>query len=779
MIRHFIRLLIQRNFKRNSFHTLINILGLSIGLSAFILFVLFIEEVKNYDTFHKNYNSIYRIINETDDNRGNFAGTPAQLGAFLADRVPEINNYTRVEEVKDFIIMKDQQKFFESDLLYVDNSFFEMFSFPIVSGNKKNPLRSINSLVISESMAQKYFGDSTPIGQILKLGENEKDYVITAIINDCPLNSSIKYNFLTSFEVFDKDAYWGEFNYCTYIQVYENVKAAEEKIKVSTVDRGGDNLMSLTFLLLQPLQEMRFEHVRGNTFKIIDRKYILIFLSASIFILFLAIINYTNLASAISLKRSKEVAIKKIHGSYRKQIIFEFLIESIFFSILALFVAFILVELIGPGFGKLISEKIQLSYSYVPLFILLAIIVGILAGIYPAIYGSRYNVISLLKESFYKGRKAKVIRNFLVVVQFGMTGFLLVCSLTFSKQLDFLINHDLGFDTNNIIEVQVHWNGIKLKELKNELENFAAIEYVTTSTFTAGEEGWNQSARWEGMQDDRQISMFVLKADKDFVETLGLKYLERIEDFNDLSFNDKRFYLINESAKKYIGWKESINKQFSIFSKDNGYIAGVVNDFNFRSLRYLSSPSVIVISKDPVPDKMHIRILPGYELEVITFLQKKWKELAPANAPLMISGLNDEFKNLYSTEEKTRTVITLFTIIALIISMLGLFGLATFITLQRTKEIGIRKANGANIKNLIVMLVIEFVKWVFFALIIAIPISFVYLRDWLQNFSYQITLSWWIFALSGSITLMIAFLSVIIQSFRASRRNPIDCLRYE
>ena len=780
MIRHFIRLLVQRNFRRNSFHTLINILGLSVGLASFILFILFIQGLKEYDTFHENYNDIYRIVSEKGDSRGAFGGTPAQLGGYLKERVPEIKNYVRLDDIKNVVIIKNKEKFFESDLLYADNSFFDVFSFPIIQGNVNNPIEDINSVVLSEDMAQKYFVDVNPIGKFIKIGKNGKEYKVSAIVQNYPEKSSIKYSFILSFDIIEKEAQWGMFNYTTYLLLNNSDKEiAEKKIKDCAVDRGGDNLMSLNFWRLQPLKDMRFEVVRGNTFNTIDRKYILIFLSTSIFILLLAIINYTNLASAISLKRSKEVAIKKILGSHRARIVAEFLVESIVFAVFALLIAFILVELFNPYFNKLIDEKIQLSYTYIPLFILLAVFVGIAAGVYPSVYGSRYDILGLMKQSIYKGRKAKLFRNLLVVLQFGITCFLLICALAFSKQLDFLVNRSLGFETKNILEVEVHWDGIKLENLKNDLSKFASVESVSTSTFTAGEEGWNQSTYWEGMTDETQINMFVLAADKDLMKTMKIPYLEKINGFKSLNFGEDRYYILNESAKKYLGWDESIHKAFSIYYNEMGQVAGIVKDFNFRSLHHQSSPTVITLSDKLVHDKMHVRILPGTETEFMNYLKEKWKEYAPANAPLIVTSLSDEFEKLYKTEQKTKTVIIIFTIVALFVSMLGLLGLATFITLQRTKEIGIRKANGASAKNVILMLVSEFVKWVVIALVISIPLAYFYLKGWLQNFSYQTNLSWWLFVASGILVLFVAFLSVIIQSYRASLKNPVESLRYE
>jgi len=780
MIRQFFRLVLQRNFKRNGFHTLINILGLSLGLTSFILFILFIQKVQSYDTFHKNYSKLYRIIKETDDSRGDFAGTPAQLGAFIEERVPEIDKYTRVEEVENITVINDQVKFFESNLLYVDNSFFEMFSFPIVRGNTENPIENINSLVISESMVQKYFGDTDPIGQVLKLGKNEKEYNITAVIQDCPTNSSIKYDFLVSFEVFDKDVYWGQFNYSTYLLIDKNSKTAEEKIKACAVDRGGDRIMKLSSLRLQTFEKLHFEQIRGNTFKTIDRKYIYIFLSVTIFILLLAIINYTNLSSAVSLKRSKEIALKKISGSQRKQIIIEFLVESILFSILALIVALISVELLSSAFGSLINEEINLSYSLIPYFLLISILVGIIAGTYPSIYGSQYNIMILLKESLFKGQKAKGFRNILVVMQFGITGFLLISAISFSNQLDFMFNQELGLSTDNVYEVQVHWSGIKLNELKNELKSFSGIENVSTSTFTAGEEGWNQGARWQGVTDENQTSVFVLLSDKDFVNTLGIKFLEKLDNYDNVSLDKGEFYILNKSAKQHIGWDNAINKYFTIYSNDTlGKVVGVVDDFNFRSLHYKSSPSVIKVRERPVADKMHIKIKMGYEEEAFDFIEQEWSNFAPVNSPLIITSLKEEFENLYDTEKKTKKIVILFTIIATIISVLGLIGLATYITVQRTKEIGIRKVLGSNTKKILIMLVKDFVRWVIVAFIIAAPLAYLYINRWLQNFSYHININIWIFILAGTFTFFVAFISVFILAIRAARKNPVESLRYE
>lgn len=781
MIKQFFRLLLISGFKRNGFHTIINIVGLSIGLAFFILFILFIKGLRDYDTFHENYTSLYRIIRETDDSRGDFYGTPAQLGPFLSERIPEIKSFARFDDRSNISVKVDDVQFFEPVLLFADNSFFEIFSFEIIKGNKDRPISDISSVVITEKLAKKYFGDSDPVGKTIKIGRSETLFTITAVAEDCPQKSSIQFDLIISFEIMEKGSYWGMNNYSTFILLNDknNRQPVEKKIKSCVVNKGDDNLMELSFLRLQSMKDMRFEVVRGNTFKTIDRKYIYIFLFASLFILLLAIINYTNLSSAISLKRSKEVAIKKIFGSTRKRIVFEFLIESLVFSIIALLIAIILVELFAPAFSKLINEEIVLSYSLMPYFIFLTIIVGFLAGLYPSFYGSRFKSLLLLKETFYKGKNAVIFRNLLVLMQFGITIFLLISSITFSKQISFMLSREIGLKADHVYEIQVDWSGIKLQEFKNELKNYSGIESVCTSTFRAGEEGWNQTATWEGMTEERQINMFVLEADKDFIQTLGIDFLEKPADYNQMAFGENKYYILNKSAKEYIGWNESINKSFTIYSNHEGYVAAVVNDFNFRSLHHEASPSVILLNDNPIADKMHVRIKPGSEKQSLIFIRNKWKELAPANAPLIITELKQDFKNLYNTEIKTRTIIFIFTLIALIISMLGLLGLATFITLQRTKEIGIRKANGANTNDILRLLIFEFVKWVLASFLLVMPLAYLYIKNWLDNFSYHIKVSFSIFIVSGLFALLVALVSVIIQSLRASLKNPVESLRYE
>mgnify|MGYP006274345453 CR=1 FL=1 len=792
MLRHFFKLTFQRTFKKDLFHTLINLMGLAVGLAAFILVMLFVHHERNYDTFHKHYESIYRVICDEPGDR--WVGTPARLGPYLEERIPEMEQYTRIEPYNDVLIQVDKKQFFESGLLYADSTFFEMFSFPLLRGDKQNPLGDIHSMVISKSVASKYFGDRDPIGREIRLdrqqeswarsasrGKQKESYTITAVVADPPAHSSIKYRFILPFEFLAQRSNWGMFNYTTYIRLKDPAmhQQAGHKIKKCAVERSDDKTMELGFLDLQPMKNMHFEAIRGNDFQVVQMKYIYILFSAAGFLLLLAAINYTNLSTAIAMKRSKEVALKKISGSSRTRIAVEFLLESLVFSLAALFLAFILVEIIRPPFNQWIGMDLQLYYSLMPHFIGAALVIGLLGGIYPALHNSRFGIMGLIRENYFKGRKAGYFRNALVLVQFGITSFLLISTLTFTEQLEYMYNRDLGYRTENIYEVQAHWKGIKLDALKDELSQHPDISHVTTGTFHPGKDNWNQTAYWRGMEKNSDFQVYIHEVEQDFLETFNISLVEGDSSYRQLEAQDE-YYFINRATRKRLGWEQAKDKAFGIFNPNRlGTVLGVTENVHFRSLHHAMSPSVLLLSMEPVPEKLFIRVRGEDHSKALDYLHRQWKKLAPSNAPFMMSSLEEDVENMYRTERKTRQIVLAFTVVAIFISLLGLLGLATYISLQRTKEIGIRKVFGSSQAHIIGKLTFNLLKWVFTAFVIASPLAWMYLKRWLANFAYHIELDAWIFILAAGLALGVGFLSVILQAYRASRTNPVNSLRYE
>ncbi|MFO8236605.1 MAG: ABC transporter permease [Bacteroidales bacterium] len=778
MIHQLLRLIVNRNFKKNKFHTFLNVAGLGVGLAAFILIMLFVQHERSYDRFHDNYKDLYRIV--SDKFGDTYGGSPAQLAPYLEGRVPEIERYVRMHEKEDIMVYHGDELFFENDLLYADNDLFAVFSFPIIHGDKSTPLDGPNSLVITERMAEKYFKQEDPVGKTLMLFEDMQPFTIKAVAANPPESSTIAFNFIIPFEIMAEKSSWGMFNYTTYLLMdHKSKNAAEDKIQKLSVDRG-DRITKLNFIRLQSLQDLRFEPVRGNDFPTIEKKYIFIYLSAAFFVLLLAAINYTNLASAISIKRSKEVALKKISGSSKHRIIMEILFESIVLSILALAFALIMVELLRPLFSQAIQGNLVFNYGKIPFYMVISLIVGIIAGLYPAFYSARFNIMGLLKESAYRGKKGGNLRNILVLIQFGITSFLLICALTFTKQLNFLNEEKLGMNPKDVFTLEVHWKGVKVEELKNELQNSTSVAKVTTTSYGAGLVNWNQTAYWPGSTEDERINMFVHNVDKDFFETLEIDLLEGAEKLESHNRTNKTFYLLNESAKEHIGWDKVQGEAFSVFGSQNyGEVLGVFRNFKFRSLHHKEEPSAFILRNSVVKNKMLIKSKPGKKAETIDAIKEKWADFAPPNAPFLLSSMENDFENLYEAESRTKKIVTYFTIVALIISFVGLLGLATYISLQRTKEIGVRKVMGSTEGGIIKMLVSSFLKWVILSFVIAAPLAYIYMNNWLQNFAYHTEIGVTVFLHAGLFALGVGFFSVIFQAYRAALTNPVDSLRYE
>lgn len=779
MIRQFIRLVFNRNFKKNRFHTWLNVIGLSIGFMVFIFIMLFVRQQRSYDTFHTNYEELYRII--MDSKRDKYAGSPAQLGPYLLERIPEIEGFVRLEEAGDVVVMKHQTRFYESNLLYADSSFFELFSFSILKGDQKAPLTHPDDIVLSQKTARKYFGDENPVGKTIQLFEDQKEFTVAAVAENPPVNSSVQYSMLIPFVHMEKVSSWGMNNYTTFLKLSDKRldELVEQKMRSIVVDRDNEQL-KLDYLSLQAMEKMHFEPIRGNSFQTIDEKYIFMGISAAIFLLLLAVINYSNLATAISIKRSREVALKKISGSSKTRIVFEIVGESILLALFSFLIALVWVELLKQVINHPMIQNVQMNYSYLPALVLISVFVGFLAGIYPAVYSSGFSIMSLLKESVYKGKRAGAFRNVLVLIQFGITSFLLICAFTYSKQLNYVTASDLGMNPSNVYTLPVHWPGVKVDELKEALLNDPGIEKVATSTYQTGQDNWNQSAFWKGMNEDEQFNMFVYAVDKDFFETMGVELIEGKDRYADLQRRDRKLYVLNESAKNRIGWKEAEGKPFSIFNaRLNGRVVGVSPDVNMRSLHHKIGPSAYIIYDAALPYNMYIRVADAHVEKVRSVLQEKWKEFAPENAPFMLSSMDQDLINMYQTEMTSKRVVVYFTLVAMIISFLGLLGLTTYISLQRTKEIGIRKVLGSTEGGIVRMFGGQFLAWVLIAFLLASPLAYLYMRQWLQNFAYKTEVGADVFLLAGLFALMVGFLSVVFQSVRAAKNNPVDSLRYE
>ena len=779
-----------RYLSRNKTFSFINIIGLSVGISAFILLFLYVYNELTFDKFQKNGKNIYRIC-END-----MEYTKGLLLPRLLEDYPEIINGSRyLDWSGNMISYKDKELM--QNISYVDTGFFSVFTFPFIYGNNKNPLAEKNSVVISQKIANIYFGNENPVGKRLDVDFGKYSLLITGVMDKIPDNSSIKFDMAVSYETgFELSPWlnqvhdWYNTFSQTYIQLDPRVdpQKLEDKIQKEAKDHfitGNDKTPRLNLLPLAKLHT-----------KITDNKsFVYILICIAIGVLLIASINFINLSIASSIKRSPEVGLRKILGANKKNLINQFLGESLLISFLGLFLAVVLTEVLLPVFNKMFETNLALNYSKIfltiPMLLGLWMLSGLLSGIIPAWVLARFRIIPSLKKEISSGKGATRFRSAMVIFQLTLAIILIAGTLVMKKQIVFMKHHKLNFDKDNVVVIETNtWkykdSDAALKKFKfilDELENDTRILSYATSQIVPGKyiENYNNfyPEYWSQVES---INMRHGGVSKDYFKTYGIKFIEGNLYDKDFVF-DSNDVVINKTALNQLEVKSAVGDMLHSSSKTGTplKIAGVVDDFYYMGLNRKIQPLLHYVSKDinlKYSQYISIRVKPGEMLNVINMLKKKWSNIQPSKE-LDFFFANDEIDKDYRNFEKINTVVGYFTILAIIVACLGLFALTTFIGKQRTKEIGIRKTNGAKTFEIILMLSKDIIKWVLIAFIIACPVTLYAMNKWLQSFAYKTDLSWWVFALTGIITLIIALLAVSWQSYRSASRNPVEALRYE
>ena len=777
MIKNNIKIAFRKIF-RQKLYSFINVGGLALGIAAAILIFSIITNERSYDRFNKNCDSIYRIIVGNIGEPDAWAHTPAPLGPALKDNFPEIKDYVRLNFTSAFV-KANEKSFSEKKVLYADPSLFRIFSFPLLSGNVNEILSDPNDIVISSDAAKKYFGARNPLGQTMVF--NGKDeYHVTGVFENVPKNSHLHFNMVIPFQKFYTGS-WNTYNYSTYILTGPHVdeKVLLGKIRHLEVKHINQSESKFESLNLQPLTKIHFQYIRGNYETVYTTKFIYILGSVAFFILLLAAVNYINMTTALAPTRAKEVGIKKVSGSGRGRLVLQFMTESFLQTAAAVICAVILIGITAPILGEIFEKEVPVNLLGIPMITALigiTLFMGLLGGIYPAFLMSHYKPAVILKGGLL-GKKKSILRNFLVVFQFCISVVLIIGTLISSKQLRFLMEKDLGMDKDLIVNVNL--NSPRLinegQELKNEFLKNSNVLKASVNSFQLGNDNWHQSVFWKGQTKD--ATMYIFNVDKDFFSTYGIKFTEGEDKVRNYVPGNPYGFVINESALKETGWKNAVGKNFSAFSNPPKEIAlGVVKDFNFRTLYHPVEPCAIVITNKGslVSVKLANRNIP----ETLESLKTTVKSFDPS-VPFDYYFVNDKYFQLYDSERSSSRAILFFSILSVLISGLGLFGLASFITIQKTKEIGIRKVLGASVPKVIFLLSGEFIRWVIVANIIGWPIAYFLMNKWLQDFAYKINFSWWTFISAGGITLIVALATVSFQAIKAATVNPVESLRYE
>jgi putative ABC transport system permease protein len=783
MLKNYLKITL-RNLRKHKSYSFINITGLAVGMASTILILLWVQDELSFDRFHQNADRIYRIIDYEKYSNGEevtFSMNPPALASALKDEYPEILDVVRIRKLSNAVAQYGDKCFSEDAILFADPTFLKIFSFPLVNGNEENALINPRSIVITEKMALKYFGKEHPVGKIIRI-DNRLDFLITGIMKDVPKNSHLQFNFVMSFETIKEFGFpiegWNSFAYTTYVLLAEKSDYRQVSKKIAGLIKTKQEEAIVT-LSLQPLPDIHLHS--GNIWGIGgtgDIKYVYIFTVIAGFILLLACINFMNLTTARASNRAKEVGLRKVVGADRKDLIKQFFSESILFALLSLLIAIILVVEALPFYNILSGKEMVLDVHNNQINILLlvsiTIITGLVSGSYPALFLSSFKPVSILKGVLKSGTKSSSMRKILVSFQFSLTIVLIIGTIIINRQLHFIKNQRLGFEKDQVLCLKLPGNlNQKIDLICTELsKNQQVIEISAVSFPPAQIRRSTIVSEWEGRQTDDQFLMYMLSADFDFLNTMGIAMAEGRYFSRKFPADTSTGIVVNEAAVNAMNMENPIGKK--LFDLN---IIGVVRDFHFNSLHSHIGPLVIYYNPNEIQNLL-IKVKPDDFNQTIKSIEHAWNRVVPG-FPFEYSFLGEQIDLLYKAEQRVGKVINTFSILALFIACLGLFGMASFTAEQRTKEVGIRKVHGATVPGIVMLLAREFTRYVLFANIAAWPIAYYAMNKWLQEFAYRIDLTIWPFLLAGLSAFVIALLTVSWQSIRAAMANPIESLRYE
>jgi putative ABC transport system permease protein len=798
-----------RNFRKNKFYTSLNIIGLAIGLATCLLIMLYVQDELSYDQFHKNATRIYRVNNEVKfgDNHFDVAQTPALLGAEAVKQLPQVQQYTRLRPQGGFLVKKGNENLREGRVVYADSTLFQVFTFPMISGDPATALINPNSVVITESIAKKYFNRTDVAGRQLII-DNTKNYTVTGVIKDIPANAHFHFDFflpLTENKRSRSDD-WLSQNFNTYILLKESASSEQIEQQLTallnrfiapelksvlgiTMDeftrQGSFSKCSLMPLLSIHLHGDKLGELGENR----NVRYVYIFSMVALFILIIACVNFMNLYTARSSNRAKEVGIRKVLGSLRINLLKQFLAESIFISSIALLVALAITLLMLPYFSQLAGKNIELSVLFKPLTIAILLmlppVVGLLAGIYPAFFISAFQPITVLKGRLSAGFKAGWLRNGLVVFQFCISIILITGTLVIYSQLGYMNKKDLGFDRQQVLVIR---NTSSLKQqaaiFREELLQLSGVTHATLTGYLPLNGYRNNSAYFNSPALDVKTSlpMQTWFVDENYIPALNMQLVAG-RNFSSQLATDSTGIIINEAAAGFLGNKELLNKK--LYELDDietkkiieFHIIGIVKNFHINSLRDAVEPMLLRLGKEE-RGSIALRLNTTNIPSVIAQVKNKWQSAAPG-IPFEYSFMDEDYNRLYSTEQRMGRLFISFTVLAILIACLGLFALVAYAAEQRVREIGIRKVLGASSMSIVKMLSANFLKLVLVATIISFPIAWYIMKQWLQGFTYRVNIGWEIFAIAGMATLIITLLTISFQSVRAAMAKPVKSLKAE
>ncbi len=785
MLKNYLKIVL-RNIRRHKGYSFINITGLALGMACCLLITIWVLDELSFDKFHENAASLYRV----EENQ-HYSGrlfhvnvTPYPLAPALKEEIPEIIDATRYVWAGGLLFRYGDKIFFEDDIRAVDPSFFQMFSFPLLKGDKSTALDSPYSLVLSEEIAEKYFGEEDPLGKIISINKQD-DFTVTGIMKNVPHNSYLQFDIIIPYELLRKtgktNEHFGGNSIQTFVELQENlpVEQANEKIFGFIRTRVPE---SRTDLVLMPYARIHLHSYWGYEKDPGAIQYVYIFSIIALFVLLIACINFMNLSTARSANRAKEVGLRKVVGALKGHLIRQFYGESVIFAFIALIFAVIIVTLLLPAFGTLASKELSWNVTGIESILIgllgITLFTGLVAGSYPALFLSAFQPVKVLRGSLESGAGSSWFRKVLVVVQFSLSILLIIGTIVVSKQLNYMKNRRLGWDKEHLVYIYLRADIKKSYEaLKTELVKDSRVLGVTGTGQLPLRIGSNSSGSdWDGKDPELSVLIGYNAVDFDFIETLKIEMAEGRSFSREFSTDLSKTFIVNEEVMKIMEKESVVGERFSFVGVE-GSIVGVMKDFHYQHIRNKIEPLAIIVSPDQV-NYMIIRIPPGSISGSLQFVEKTWNRVIP-DYPFEYKFLDEAFDRMFRAEEKIGTVLKYFAGLAVFIACLGLFGLASFMAEQRTKEIGIRKVLGASVSQVTLLLCREFFMLVLLANVIAWPVAYFVMKNWLQNYAYHTGLGLYIFAAAMAAALVVAVISVSFQAIRAAIASPVDSLRYE
>jgi putative ABC transport system permease protein len=785
MIKNFFTVAI-RNFLRQRLYSFINVFGLASGLTCALFIYLWVNDELSKDKFHRDSDKIFQIVSNLQMNDGEILTwhiTPGPLAEDIRENIPEVELAARTQGAGNSLIQYGENAFMERGL-YADPDFFRIFSFRILKGQPNLDTANISNISISNALARKLFGDEDPIGKTVR-AFNQTDLTVAAVFADIGAESSIKFEYVVPFEIFKKsrgDGFnWGNYDHPLYVKLYdpENADAAIKKINERRAKVTGADEDDVDFYM-QPFTEFYLNSQYENGVPVGGRiQNVRIFSIVAVFILVIACINFMNMATARAANRAKEVGVRKVVGAQRKSLIAQFIAESTLISFIAMLLAIALVYLALPMFNLLVTKQIDMDFGslkFISILIAIVVVTGLLAGSYPAFFLSSYQPASVLKSSSSQNFSGSTLRKALVIFQFALTVILIACSLVVYKQIQFIRNKNVGYNRDSVLSFGLRGNmRQEFAAFKNEAQQLPGILSIAKADQSPVQvNNQNSSLKWPGKPDDNQQFFRTVCVDYDYLETLGLELTDG--RFFRKEFNDTSNFILTQRSVEVMGLQDPIGVELDQWGF-KGKVIGIVNDFHSRSMHEAIDPIVFMLRPEWA-GWAFVRFDGRKTQEVIASLEKLSKKYSP-QYPFTYSFLDDDFEKLYSNEKVTGSLALGFTVMAIIISGLGLLGLAAYTAERRRKEISIRKTLGASVANIVSMMSRDFVQLSLVAAIIGCPVSNYLMTKFLEGYAYHTELGWGLFIFTAGTVLIIALFTVIFQVTKAAIANPVDALRNE